>query len=173
MVKLIPYIEVDGIKSFKDSEVMGFYDRMVEEGTAETTFSDGSVRSRGEFLSMAKNCGFFAVSCKSEVVGFVWITDVYMRRAQVHFCFFRTSKDWGKDGVEIGKRTASVLINLKDKNGYIFDVLLGVTPIDNLPAVMWLHRIGLKKLCEIPNGVFSAKEKRSIPAVLWSLTRGE
>ncbi len=170
-IKLIPYTEIDGIKTFKDSEIMGLYDRMDKEGVAEVTFSDGSVINRSEFLDMAKNVGFFTVSTDVETVGFVWVTDIYMRKAQVHFCFFRSHKEWAKKGVEIGKKTASSLINLKDGNGYVFDVLLGITPKSNVPAVLWLHRIGLKKLCEIPNGVFSAKENRSVPAILWSLTR--
>ncbi len=171
-VKLIPHTKIDGIRTYKDSEIMGLYDRMVKEGSADITFSDGCVQSREGFLKMAKNSGFFVVSCDGEIVGVTWITDIYGKRGEVHFCAFKTSIDWAKNGVECGKTVASKLINLKDKNGHIFDVLLGITPKDNLPACIWLARIGLEKLCEIPYGIYSAKEKRSVPAVFWCLTRG-
>ena len=173
MISLIPYTEVDGVITYKDSEIMSLYDRMVQNGSTEATFSDGCVQSREEFLDMAKNCAFFVVLNNKETVGFTWITDIYQVRAQAHFCFFRDSNDWAKNSTKIGREVATKLINLKSKDGYVFDVLIGITPNENLPANIWLARIGLKKIGEIPNGVFNAKQKQSTTATLWYLIREE
>jgi len=51
-VDILTYCETDGIKTFRDSFIMGLYDRMVKDGTAKTVFYAGHVTTRDHFFKI-------------------------------------------------------------------------------------------------------------------------
>ncbi len=104
-LKIIPYTEVDGIKTFRDSDILDLYGRMVKDGTADTVFYEGTVSTREEFLASIKNRGtlLFILKVDDKIVGFTWLNRFENRTAHNHFVAF--SEVWGKETVEIGKET--------------------------------------------------------------------
>ena len=53
-LRLEPYTSVDGVPTFRDSEIMALYQRMEAEKTAEMVSGDGSVKSAEQFLRLAR-----------------------------------------------------------------------------------------------------------------------
>lgn len=146
-IKIIPYIEVDGVPTFKDSEILGFYDRMEEEGTAATMFSDGCIGHRMHFLNdmRAVGCLFIVVYLDDEIMGIMWANRFQDNYAHVHFCTFK--KFWGMPILPMCGRTGSLYL-LKHLN---LGVLLGLVPKSNPAAVRTVVAAGGKVIGELPN----------------------
>jgi len=158
---------MDGIATFTDSEIIGFYYRMVDAGAANTVFSDGQIQSGEEWLLMAKSPGsfLFVVYVGSEVVAVAWLNRVEIRTARFHYCMFYNG--WKKGSVEIGTQVLETLMGRKDSNGeYLFDMLTGLTPLSNRLAVRYLKKCNWKIVGELPFGTWNHKKQKSEPAVV-------
>jgi len=171
-VAVCPYCERDGLRTFRDTEVMAFYDRMAMDGTVNIIFHAGDIRSSKDFLKRMKNPGaaLYVVFYGEDIVGLIWLTHFEGKSCRVHFTSF--SEVWNEDTVSIGKAAIrQILYMYDDNNDYVFDVLLGLIPSRNMRAVKWLKKMGLKEVGEIPNALWDAEEGESIPGTLLHLTR--
>jgi len=171
-IKIMPYCEIDGIRTFRDSEILEFYDRMVKARLAETVFSDGQIDNREDWLRAMKNPENFlyAVYVGKDVVFLVWLNRVEIRKAQFHYCGF--FKGWRIGSVKIGKQFLNILMNKRDSSGnYLFDVLTGLTPSSNKPAIEYMQECGWKIIGELPLGAWNNKKQKSESAVMSYFTR--
>jgi len=172
-VQLIPYTTVDGIRTFKDSEIKRFYRRMENDGVAHAVFHAGDVRDDTAFLNRMKsdNVLLYIVCADNEFAGLVWLTHFEDRTCRVHFTAF--SEFWGKQSVEIGRAAISQIINMKDKANteYLFDVLQGLIPSWNTRGIKWLQEIGLETAGTIPGVLWDAGRNASVDGTLLYLTR--
>ena len=164
-IQLVPYCEIDGIRSFSDSEIAELYDRMEKDGTAEMVFYDRGVQSRTGFVALMRRPGTYlyivvprSAEGVTEPLAIVWLTQVESKRAYMHFCLF--SNAWGESSVEIGKATVVRLINMKDgKDQYLFDVFYGITPMVNTDAIRYAEFCGGKVVFSLPCGVWNGAKK--------------
>lgn len=173
-VGVIPYCEIDGVRTFKDSEIMEFYDRMVEDGIAPIVFHAGDVRSPIDFLKKMKGSGtaLYIVFYGDDPVGLIWLTHFEAKTCRVHFASF--SEVWDQDTVGIGKEAINQVLYMTvspESDDFVFDVLLGLIPSRNVRAIKWLNKVGLTVAGEIPNALWDAEENQSIPGTLLYLTR--
>jgi len=168
MVKIIPYVEVDGVPTFKNSDIIGIYDRMVEEGTADRTFYDGSIRSGEQFLAAMKGPNNFLIVIywNDELSAVMWANRFQCKWAQNHFCCFRNV--WGNHKVihEMGRVSCLWLLdNLK------LDCLFSMIPESNKPAIASVLGAGATIVGTSPFGAYNYKTGKSEGAVWISYTK--
>lgn len=172
-VNLLAYTAIDGIPTMTDSEVMGLFDRMVEDKTVWHVFYDGSVKTREQFLHMMKHGHnqLFLVSVDREVAGIIWLNDFDSKRAYFHFCFF--SNVWGQELPDVGRHCVMELLYMKRNDGYVFDALMGLTPEPNRLAHKWCKAMGFTVLGTMPKACWYERRKMSVPGTYYYVERGE
>lgn len=170
-VKIFPYYENDGMRTFRDSDIMALYDRMVQDNTAGAVFSTGDIKNRVDFLRYMKDPGtlLYVLEVDGEVVAVTWLDRREHKSAFNHFCVF--SSFWGKDTIGLGKAALTQLINMADQNGYVFDVFLGMVPASNERAIAFAQACGGVNLGTIPYGVYDAAQGCQVDAVSIYYTR--
>jgi len=177
MTRLIPYEAFDGIPTFTDSFIMGLYNQMYQEGTADRVFIDGSVLNAEGFLNMAKfgSMKLFVIygedNSENSPDGVFWLNNFQAMSAQLHFCFFK--KSWGRKALEHSKYCVNASVNMKNALGEpMFDLIHGSTPADNVLALRLVKLSGMTILGEMPCGVWNHKKQESVPAIISYITRG-
>lgn len=172
---IVPYCHVDGVPTFKDSEVMGFFEKIERDGLKDIVFAGGDISSKEAFLREMQRHGaamLYVVYVGDLQAGLIWLTHFEGRSCRVHFTSF--SESWGMDTVSIGRDAIrQVIYMVGTDGGYVFDVLLGLTPTDNVRALRWLDKVGLKRVGDIPNALWDAKQHESVTGTLMFLTRQE
>jgi len=151
-VDVIPYTLIDGIPTFRDSEIVGFYTRMEKEGTASTVFSDGIINNARDFLAVMKSNlnMLYVIFVDDEQSGVFWLNRFEARFARMHWCLFSNQR--GKDSIGIGVEVLRIIMNWKDRDGkYLYDMLLGIVPSSNKIAIGYCKKCGGVIQGEIPN----------------------
>jgi hypothetical protein len=172
-IKLLPYTAIDGIPTFTDSFIRGLYQRMAEEDLAEATFYDGTIRDAEGFLSAMKfgKNQFYVIAYKRETVGCVWLNNFQIRSAECHFCFFSNLS--GRETIEVGQHIITEIVNMETVNGEpVFDVIVGITPTNNLAAIRFCRRLGFGIVGTMPHAVYDAKVGKSVEAQICYIERG-
>jgi len=164
-LKIIPYVEVDGIRLIRNSEILSCFERMVQDGTAESVFYDRSVTSPQEFFTFIKNHAdlFLYIEYLGQPAGVAWFQTIAQGVAQGHFCIF--SSLWGQpEIVDIGKE----VVRFAHK---AYHLLIGFIPRWNVRAIHYMEELGSKRIATIPEfavtGPMVADE-----VVMISFTRG-
>lgn len=175
MIDLIPYCFLpDKGWTFTDDQVIGFYSQMVKDGTLETVFHDGSIRTAFDFLDHMKDPRgqlFVVVEvAERKPVAIIWLNDFQARWAQFHFCVF--SWAWGKDIDAIGHEVICQVLTMKTNDGtrYLHDMILGIVPQWNERAIEYVKEVGGKPMCRLPYACLDQKGE-SGPGVLFCATR--
>ena len=200
IAKLMPYTRIDGVPTFRDSEIMDLYDRMVSDGTSETVFSDGSVNSRDDWLrSMtsgdnklyvmkivdAGDPGRGILSAYPRPEGIengsaalvLWLNGFEGKVARMHWACFK--EFWNKGSVEMMKFALREIMGLEDHNafhmgrgGYFLDVLIGLVPVTNTRAIEFSRKCGAVAETVIPYGI-CGRDSISVDAMLVYFTRDQ
>ena len=169
-VNLLPFITVDGIPTFADSEILGLYERMELDGTAPVVFSDGEIREAKGFLSAMKSGlnALYVIYVDEEESGIIWLNRFEARFARCHWCLF--SNQWGEQSIAIGTETLRIIISIKDQNeNFMWDMLMGIVPSSNKRAVEYCEKCGGAISGEIPFA--SMSEGKSVNGTIIYYTR--
>jgi hypothetical protein len=147
MIKIIPYVKVDGVPTFKDSEIRDFWYRMIKEKTVEIVFTDGSIQSAREFIKAMKSPDNFliVVYWDGVIMGIMWANRFQHNYAQNHFCAFKDF--WGTACIPLCGKAGSLYL-LENLN---LGVLMGLVPKNNHPAVNAVITAGGNYVGELPN----------------------
>ncbi len=173
-MKLLSYTAVDGIPTFQDSFIRGLFERMEREDLVKRVFYDGQTRTPEDFLQMMKfgKNNLFVIEFNGEIAGLCWLNNFDVRRAEFHFCFFENLR--GADAVNVGKQVVMELLYMEDSAGNpIFDLLFGMTEVENKPARIWCKNMGFEHLGVIPSVLWNAAQQKSVPAHFWYVERGK
>lgn len=152
MIEIRPYVHFDGMPTFRNTEILSFYEQMEKDGTAETVFWDETINSKHEFLQHVKSHGalLLVALMDSVPVGICWLNGFECGMARLHFCIF--SIGW-KNSLEIGKALVQKAINInKDIN-----MLIGFVPESNKKAIGFCLKCGAKHLGSFPRGSRNSK----------------
>ncbi len=171
--KILPYTEVDGIRTVPDSQIKQLFNRTVQEGLDKIVFYEGTIQTEDRFLSMTKSQGtyFYLLFGDEKLVGYTWLNRFENRAAKQHYCIFK--EYWGKS-IDIGRFVLEKFLNQKDSEGnYLLDLLTGYVPEWNKKAINFSLKCGGKTHGLIPNAIFNQVTQKSEPAMFIYYTRGD
>ncbi|RLB94836.1 MAG: hypothetical protein DRH26_00105 [Deltaproteobacteria bacterium] len=171
-ITLLPYTEVDGIRTAADSDIKRLFARTVEDGSDKIVFYEGTIKTVCDFLAMAKsgNVLFYIVLIGVDTVGYVWVNRLENKTAHFHFCSFK--EYWGKNE-EMGRHILTTILGWKNKEGrYMLDLLIGYIPAWNKRAIAFSLKCGGKSAGTIPNAIWNGETQKSEDAVFIYYTRG-
>ena len=146
-MKILPYTKYDGIPTLRDSDIAGFYEKMVRDKTADIVFYDGMIKDWQDFLSFVTSPKvlFFVAHDGAESVGCGWLTDIKHKSAQAHFCMF--SEIWDKNSVEVGRAIINAVYSFTT-----IELLIGYVPEINPVALKFAKKCGAVELGKMPCG---------------------
>lgn len=165
-VKIIPYTRVDGIPTFKDSEIYNLYIRMVAENKLEKVFYDGSVTSPEGFLQMFNEGDQFLyvfMNIEGKFLGFFWINHFEGPSCRIHFCMFNSA---GKNIIKLAKMGLEFL-------GKYFRPLIGITPINNKVACKLIQKCGCISVGVMPEMIYNYYKQQNEEALISYYLRKE
>lgn len=141
-------------------------------GAVEQVFYGGQAWDEDSFVDYVRDQeAFCPVLWDGKFAGFMWLTDVQAKSANVHFASF-SWKMPASARVKAGRHATAEILRMKnDKGEYIFDVLKGSTPVDNELACKYIYMVGAVPVGEIPYGEWSAVKGESVPAMVSYITR--
>jgi hypothetical protein len=172
--ELKPYRTVDGVPTFKDSELIHLLERAKEERLFPLVmYNVDPEMNPAAFLHFYKGAAgrlLWLVFYNGELAGWVWLDDVANRTARSHFCLFRwVSK--AKLSEEIGREMFWQLFSLKFRNDVTLQVIRAEMPGFNKPGLWFLENIGLKVIGEIPNGAYRFSTGKFCPMIYLYATK--
>jgi len=159
MIQIIPYLEVDGIRTLKDSDIYELFVLMKSEGKLEQVFYDGSVKTPDDFLLMFKrldNWLYVFMNQDDRPVGFFWINNFEGSSCRVHFCFFNN----------VGKNLLRVAISGLEHIAKYFRLIRGVTPLYNRTACKLVQKSGMRVLGVEPDRIYNYYTGKTEPALI-------
>jgi hypothetical protein len=152
-MRVIPYVEVNGVRSMSDDYLMGMFRLMQKEGTAKRVFHNGGVQSEQQFIKWMKEPGFFSmviVDDESSPLLLSWVNGIEENRGWYNFCVFK--KAWGNISIEVGKASVEYWLSMRDSKGNpVFHVLMGATPTNNRLAIQYIKKCGAQPIGVIPS----------------------
>lgn len=169
-INLIPFSEVNGEWTVPDKFLRVLFANIILEGKFESVFFEGLIRSDDDFISMLKSPGNVPVLIThgiDKMLGIAWMNALQGNLAFGHFCFLDDAIE-SKLTVECGKRVISYWLSFPT-----LEVIVGVIPSFNQPAIKYVERIGFEKIGSIKNMVRSAYLDGRFDAVLFYQSRIE
>lgn len=167
-ISIVPYMEVDGIRLFRDSQILALIDRAEKDGTLPLIFYGDSRYTKYDFLEKVKlgmDCALYVAMRGEDTVGFVLLDHIRYRSAHGHYCVF--SEYWGTD--DLTEISHAMLRLLFQK----YSVLIGIVPIDNPYALRFTERtLGMKKLTVIPRYFYNDQINDDVDGVMFYIEKG-
>jgi len=163
---IIPYVQLDGIWSLKDSEIGIIFDRMIAENTLKRVFYDGKTTEKSQFLALCKSpdqVGITAWRTEKDPILFSWVNGIVNGRGFIHFCGFKSCS------ARIIIRAAHAMIKILAGQ---FDCLVGITPENITEAVHLSKMAGFHVLGTIPSLLYLFYEDRRVGGVISFLEGG-
>lgn len=148
------------------------YGRMVRDGTFKRVFYDGLTRDLDSFKKDLCRTGSlpFLIFYRKEPCGLVWLNNFEGKSARGHFVFFR--EVWGEGrSAYIGRKALRQLLNMRDEEGHLFDVIIGLVPKSNVLGWKTAVKSGFRLVGEIPNGVWRHYRQQTESAAVLAATR--
>lgn len=147
-VEILPYTEINGVKTVSDDELKTIFHRIESEGTLKIVFYNNTVKDEVEFIKFFKSTqNFIALAyLDKKPCGFTWINSLNETYAFMHFCFFK--EFWGERMEGIGETSFDYF-----KSWGSFQVFIGMIPGFNKKAIKFAKRMGYVELGTIPDMV--------------------
>ena len=137
-MKVIPYIEIDGVKTLSNSEIMSLYDLMERDKSLVWM----GLQNRDEWFHECQSGQLFVVVEDKKPIGFGILNEIFEKLAFVHFCVF--AEAWGR-GVEVTQLLVKKVLEIG-----LWDTLLGIIPTVNKRAVKMIEKNGFTIACTLP-----------------------
>lgn len=172
--ELIPYCDQDGEYAFSKSHLCQIYRRIIREDTARKVFLDGSVQNSRDFIEFfeKKKHHIYIVQYQGNEVGFFWTNEFNGNSVFITYCMYM--KYWGEDSVTIGKNCIEQIFSQKNKFGdYRYNIILGLTPVDNTLALKFLTKIGMKIVGTIPGIIADYYKQTDTEGVISYICRNQ
>lgn len=166
------YRKIDGVRTFPDSYIAWVYQRLLNDGSIESIFYDGSVRNAQDFIRVLKRSVTIIAFQNADPIALSWVNDFHHKWGQLHFAFMSTM--WGRhdEQEQVANLILREFLYRKCLNGqFCFDALLGVVPVRNRKAWAFVERTQPKIIGVMPYGVWVAESGQSEAARMVVHTR--
>lgn len=149
-MNLVPYVQIDGEWTIPDRLMEALWQKTAADRLHELTFYDGSIVNAGQFLEYMKSDKTLPVIALDHdgPHGFAWLTEIGGVRAFGHFCMMRDS--WGESAKMIADQIINYWWSLAGEKGPILQLIMGLTPEWNKPAVRFIKKLGFTVVGTIP-----------------------
>lgn len=143
------------------------------DNRVHSMFTDIGVETLEDFTAfMDDEQHLFAIGLVgSKVASLVWLSDPVNKSADIHFVTFK----WAYGGVNklTCAKTLITLLNIPSSDGgYMFDCLVGKTPLNNKLSCRFVRELGLTEVGVIPLGCYDYRKRESTDALVVCCTRG-
>lgn len=159
---IMPYIELDGIRTYSDTQVKALYQKVWDEGLGEDLFHDGSIKDADHFVQLMKSPWNFlhVIYVGEKVVAVSWVNRVEETHCWCHFVFF---KEFHGDSIiyAVGNKYLNYLLDT-----YGFEVIMGLIPATNEHALMYVRGLGWKIMGSVPGMLWSRAEEKPVDGVI-------
>lgn len=171
LIEILPYCEIDGIRTFADTLMRSFFGQLEADGVFDAVFWGGPTTPDEAFEMLKYDVNeLYVVGLNNEPAGLSWLNEHTETTAVGHFAFFKSAVG---HTVEIGKELLKKFFSYKHKDGRPrFEVLIGVTPVTNKAALSYLPRLEFRIGCRIPNLCYLAREKKTVDGIISYVERG-
>lgn len=146
------------------------YMRMEDENLIKPTLYGMHNKSFEAFVALVLRNGTlpYLLMDGKRLVGFAWYDAFAAKSCIGHVVFFKEA--WG-NARQFGKQIYKQLLSYRDEVGFLFDCVIGLTPINNPLAWKGAIACGALKIGVVPKALFDAESGESIDAVLTVATR--
>lgn len=165
-IEIVPYLEINGCRTFPDDVVIKIFEKMVSDRTTKVVFYNGKTRTVQDFIRLLKspenNVVFGLVD--GEVSGVAWLNEVNDNYGTAHFCIFKEA--WGKCSTELGRAALNYWFSFKrDTGDPVLDVILGVTPSRYKNVLRFIESLGFKQIGEVPKVLYVEETGERMSAI--------
>jgi hypothetical protein len=172
--KLVLYRLINGIPTFKDSDLISVFERAKRERLLPlvmyNTDPEMPIQAFVRMYTIGAGRLLSLVFHDGKLAGWAWLDDMVNRTARSHFCFFRWVSQ-GKLANAIGRAMHSELFNLKFRNGTMLQVIRAEMPAFNKPGLCFLTNVGFKAVGQIPNAAYRFSTGTFYPMVYLYATK--
>jgi hypothetical protein len=172
--KLKLYKVVDGIPTFRDSELVHVFQKAKEERLLPLVMYNVDPETpAAAFVRMYRIGGgrmLWLVFDEGELAGWVWLDDFANRTARSHFCLFRWVSQ-ARRSEEIGREMFRHLFMMRFHNERRLQVIRAEMPAFNKPGLWFLQSVGMKVVGEIPDAAYRFATDKFCPMVYLYATR--
>lgn len=172
--KLFRYVEVDGVRTLKDSQIAALFEKAKQENVLRTVMYSDDIEqfTSKAFITIFKSemRASWLVFYDGKLAGWVWLDDFGHRTARIHFCLFK----WlGKEKltVQVGRESLWQLLNMKFRNDIKLAAIRGETPSFNKLALRFIQKVGLRVIGEIPSAAYRHQDGMTYPMVYSYINR--
>lgn len=162
-IKILPYTHIDGVPTFKDSDIIRIYNWMKNDKTLETVFYNVSKEKLTENFFVQfwkrKDLKMFVLFSENKVGGMIWLDRIIDSTAAIHINAFKWT--WGGDNIRLFRKAVCQIFT-----GYNIDVMIGQIPVINQKAIKFSERVGFIKSGIIPKSLYVHRLKKKVDAYL-------
>lgn len=143
----IALVPVQGLNAETANEA---YRRTREDGLLYWVFanSDFSIESFRRYFAAGSGNYLTLMFADNRFSGYAWVNGVCERRAFVHYCMFKDA--WGRKTVDMARTMIEYWLAIPSDDGYLLDVLIGSTPVENRKAIRFLKLARFREVGTIP-----------------------
>jgi hypothetical protein len=160
-MKLLPYTLIDGVPTFKDSDIIQMYHWMKKDKTLETVFYNVSsaLLTENFFIRFWKrqDLKMFVLISEKKVAGLIWLDRIIDSTAMIHINSFKWI--WGRTTVPIFRKAICKIFT-----NYDIDVLIGQIPETNELAIKFSEKVGFLKCGIIPKSLYNHRFVKKVDA---------
>jgi len=164
---IVPFIYIDGVPTFTDSEIMALYDRMEVEGFANDVFGQGDANNRTEFLDLVKSKNnMFHVMLSQDGgahLAVFWVNRFEMKTARMHFFIYKEARCFSD---QLINSAAKYIYGLEHNGEPLFTMIVGVVKSTMVHVINYICRNGGAVAGEIPDYYWDALSGKPTAATI-------
>lgn len=164
MIDFIQYCEIDGIRTFRDSEIMHLFGLAMRDGTYDRLVGIPPEQFMHDLKTM-RGMELYVVRDDEKPFCMIIINNISGRRGFAHFCVF--SEYWG-DHTKITCAAMGVIDQLLDR----FNTLVCVIREDDPHTKAFMQRLLYEPLCAVPGYYYDITSNRDIGGIMYLITKG-
>ena len=157
----MPYTHIDGVPTFKDSDIIKIYNWMKNDKTLETVFYNVGKEKLTELFFVnfwkRRDLRMFVLFSENKVGGMIWFDRIVDSTASIHINAFKWI--WGSNSAILFR---NAFCQIFDRHN--IDVMIGQIPEINKKAIKFAERVGFEKSGIIPKALYIDRLKKKVDA---------